>query len=108
MVLFYVLVFYSQLTMNLEPSLDIDQLQDPVEFFTAFERQQGELWQFVFVFKNLFAISCLCFKTSLLQCGYCCLDARKEIEKQTGLVSTNSNQCTTSMAPRPRRPGIPG
>ncbi|KAI5594040.1 hypothetical protein BDE02_03G049800 [Populus trichocarpa] len=65
----------SQPTVNLEPTLDIDSLKDPEQFFLAFERLE---------------------------------DAKKEMAKQTGRVSIGSNQSRASMAPRHRRPGMPG
>ncbi|KAJ4835423.1 hypothetical protein Tsubulata_025732 [Turnera subulata] len=65
----------NQQSVDLEPTLDIDKLKDPAEFFKAFERQQN---------------------------------AKKEIAKQTGRVSQEQNHFDTSLAPRPRRPGIPG
>ena len=36
------LIFYSQPTVSLEPSLDIDKLKDPEEFFMAFERVESK------------------------------------------------------------------
>ncbi|KAJ6348159.1 hypothetical protein OIU76_004606 [Salix suchowensis] len=65
----------SQPTVILEPTLDIDSLKDPEQFFLAFERLE---------------------------------DAKKEMAKQTGRVSIGSNQSRASMAPRQRRPGMPG
>lgn len=65
----------SQPPVNLEPTLDIDSLKDPEQFFLAFERLE---------------------------------DAKKEMAKQTGRVSIGSNQSRASMAPRHRRPGMPG
>ncbi|XP_061980092.1 centromere protein C-like [Populus nigra] len=65
----------SQPTVNLEPTLDIDSLKDPEQFFLAFERLE---------------------------------DAKREMAKQTGRVSIGSNQSRASMAPRHRRPGMPG
>ncbi|KAG6736272.1 hypothetical protein POTOM_060991 [Populus tomentosa] len=65
----------SQPSVILEPTLDMDNLKDPEQFFLAFERLE---------------------------------DAKKEMAKQTGHVSIRSNQSSMEMAPRPRRPGMPG
>ncbi|KAL3610586.1 hypothetical protein D5086_001606 [Populus alba] len=65
----------SQPSVILEPTLDMDNLKDPEQFFLAFERLE---------------------------------DAKKEMAKQTGRVSIGSNQSSMAMAPRPRRPGMPG
>ncbi|KAF9685221.1 hypothetical protein SADUNF_Sadunf03G0032200 [Salix dunnii] len=65
----------SQPNVILEPTLDIDSLKDPEQFFLAFERLE---------------------------------DAKKEMAKQTGRVSIGPNQSRASLAPRQRRPGMPG
>ncbi|XVF86567.1 hypothetical protein PTKIN_Ptkin18bG0052400 [Pterospermum kingtungense] len=63
----------SQPTESLVPSLDIDKLEDPEEFFMAFERVEN---------------------------------AKKEIQKQTGVVLMDLDQNVQSAVARPRRPGL--
>ncbi|XP_019448121.1 PREDICTED: uncharacterized protein LOC109351196 isoform X4 [Lupinus angustifolius] len=60
---------------NLLPTLDLDKLKDPVEFFLAHERLEN---------------------------------AKREIQKQMGGVSFESNGDNTSNKPRQRRPELPG
>ncbi|KAJ1404076.1 hypothetical protein SESBI_26813 [Sesbania bispinosa] len=60
---------------NLIPSLDIENLKDPVEFFLAHQRLEN---------------------------------AKKEIQKQIGGVSFESNEDNASTKPRQRRPGLLG
>ncbi|CAL0332374.1 unnamed protein product [Lupinus luteus] len=60
---------------NLLPTLDLDKLKDPVEFFLAHERLEN---------------------------------AKREIQKQMGGVSFESNGDNTSNKPRKRRPELPG
>ncbi|KAF8400744.1 hypothetical protein HHK36_014044 [Tetracentron sinense] len=65
----------SQPSVSMEASLDIDQLQDPEEYFLAHEKLEN---------------------------------AKKELQKQRGHISMDSNQYNPSTTARHRRPGILG
>ncbi|KAA8540434.1 hypothetical protein F0562_024647 [Nyssa sinensis] len=65
----------SQPSVSLEPSLDIDRLQDPEQFFLAYEKIEN---------------------------------AKKEIQRQTGGITTDLNDYNLPRPARRRRPGILG
>lgn len=92
---------------SLLPTLDLDSLKDPVEFFLAHERLESK---FVFVFcfsfcerdslpRGLFLVLLVCIWW---------VDAKREIQKQLGDASFESDQDSLSTRPRQRRPGLLG
>lgn len=89
---------------DLLPILDFKNIKDPNELFLAHERLESKCWFFLF-FLIAPWMYCFCSLFSYLLHFYF-IDARKEIEKQLGIVPSESTLGSTK--PRERRPGLPG
>ena len=93
--------------MVLEPSLDIDKLQDPEEYFLAHEKLESKSHLFL-IFLDGGQITFVYGYFSLYIYFDWFIDAKKELQRQRGGVLMDLNQHNPSTTTRLRRPGILG
>lgn len=92
--------------MSLEPSLDIDQLQDPEQFFSAYEKLECMILTYIVTLIPV----CYHSLQPVFHFAYTwSIDAKEEIQRQTRGNMTGKREYDPSANPRRcRRSGILG
>lgn len=92
---------------SLLPTLDLDSLKDPADFFMAHERLESKS----LLVSHFSSCGWHCNLCDLFLSYWVCIwwiDAKREIQKQLGGASFESDQDKAAARPRQRRPGLLG